>query len=118
MKLPRNIKTERMAVKCSIITWQYLVDHPSKDKLDVPGYEHDMWKADCALCDYFDACNISKCGKCVLKDDDLCRYGTPGSAYRKWHWSISPKTRKKYAKIILNALLEYQEKKGWKEVAV
>ena len=53
MKFPKKIKSEKMAVKYSIIMWQFLADNPDKGKADIPWYVLDTWSADCALCEYY-----------------------------------------------------------------
>lgn len=94
--------TEQQAIASSIKMWQWLHDHPKKDKLDY--FELTGGKFNCHCCIYYhDGCTRGK-KKCPLYDYH-CDF--PDGAYYKWMGAASKKngkTSKKYSGIILELL--------------
>ena len=112
--------TKKKALQITADLWEWLEKHPSKEKHQWPEWEgnggniSDM-DNDCACCEYIDIHEIG-CDKCPLiklwpfsKDlSSSCLFGKYGY-FDKWDNAISPKTRKKYARIIKEGALKALE---------
>lgn len=95
--------TKKRAIELHRELWDWLYHHPSKDKGDWPRWEWnggDIPKSKnyCFPCEYT---RTQSCFSipCILD------WGTPhcfddNACYAKWDASYSPKTRKKYAKLV------------------
>ena len=100
--------TKKKAYKLHYELWDWLYNHPLKEKRDWPGWDwnggdYDMWHIfnSCFLCEFLLG---QECVGCPLNIDEIsCYY--PSSWFQKWAFSVSPKTRKKYAKLIRDAVL-------------
>ena len=116
MKLPEEIKTEKMAIKQSILMWHWLWKHPTKNKnhyFVATNFDIEQWDHGCACCEYFTR-KVGTCSNCILDETGHC---TPANddSYSKWYSGINKKGNS--YKIYI-ALTNYWEEKGWKDKAV
>ena len=97
--------TKKKAIELHRELWDWLYHYPSKHKGDWPewvfnGGDISETTHDCFLCEYTDL----KCNNCLLDWPITSDTGDPlsccNSYYVEWVYSNSPKTRKKYAKLI------------------
>lgn len=87
--------TKQKVLYYNVLKWQYLYDHPSKTSVYGVEELHEIqdFVFECALCEY----NKGKvCELCYFAK--ICR-----NEYQSWSFAETPKTRKKYAGIILEA---------------
>lgn len=94
--------SKKEAIRLHREMWNWLYHHPTKAKDDWPEWEKNdgpiaegpfgVW---CFLC-YFDCCILDW----SPYTDCMKGKGEKVSFYRRWQRAKSPKTRKKYAKII------------------
>ena len=101
--------TKELAIKLHRELWDWLYHNPSKEKEDWPKWEWnggDIISAqnECFLCEYDDQNRDpymdSCCVYCPLDwvSKESCH--DTDSYYWKWDFAKTPKTRKKYAKLI------------------
>lgn len=117
--------TKKEALQITADLWKWLYEHPSKEKYDWPRWE---WKGGevreclscCPLCEYakIEGTYRVDCCHCLLqwtsKDESIIKIGfqpcmNRTASFAKWDDAKSPKTKKKYAKIIYEAALEELE---------
>ena len=98
--------TKKRAIELHRELWDWLYHHPSKIKEDWPRWEKNggdipYTKNDCFLCDYLNKVIRQSCFRypCILDWGQQCCFDA-GAYYTIWDASISPKTRKKYARMI------------------
>jgi len=124
MKLPEEIKTEKMAIKQSILMWHWLCENSPNDKNDYFIVTNsklfaDTWLADCPCCQlymrFYKKLRFDGCKLCPLGTDEICNFSEDFSAFQNWSDGIK---RKQNAKKILRALILYWKEKGWKDKAV
>ena len=95
--------TKKQAIELHRELWDWLYHHPSKQK-----WEWSEWKnnggnfpsveSDCFLCEY--ELTRSNCKNCLLLWPlDHC-FNLGDGLFGRWEDARSPKTRKKYAKLI------------------
>ena len=109
------IYTKKKALQITADLWEWLEKHPSKAKRNWPGWKEnggnieDINGNSCACCDYVttisrdcSACPLIKLWQEVSSD---C-YGRGSGYYVRWCDARSPKTRKKYARIIKEGALK------------
>lgn len=105
--------TEKEALEICAELWGWLEKNPSERKRDWPGWEYrggniPMMSGSCPCCEYNLQQYGSGCSKCPLKDfwtrlnGD---YQMCGDQFYIWNATNSPKTRKKYAKMIKDECL-------------
>ena len=85
--------------------WNWLYQHPSKRKEDYPKWERNGGNIprmfnDCFLCEYARNLSLFCPEACPLEWPDGGCTAEPSKLFRRWGLARSPKTRKKYAKII------------------
>lgn len=98
--------TKKKVLYYNILKWQYFYDHPSKTSVD--GVEElreiQDFIYECALCEYYKQKKYS--GK-IPYDTIICDFCPLSkicpNEYHSWSFANTPKTRKKYAGIILEA---------------
>jgi hypothetical protein len=97
--------TRKRSKKIMLEVWTYFRDHPEiKSKDDLP--EEILKKIDpcmnkCPLCNLF-LVRRGYCPACIL---DRCYNKT--STFHKWEYAKTPKTRAKYAGLIVQAVEEW-----------
>ena len=109
--------TKKKALQITADLFGWLEKHPSKEKWHWSGWKSnggDIPEMDacCACCEYINLYDVG-CRKCPLiklwptnKDNSTpCLYGKYGY-FGKWDDAESPKTRKKYARIIKEGALK------------
>jgi len=100
--------TKKKAIELHRELWDWLYGHPSKAKEDWPRWiEHGGTippvKDDCFLCEYARGPNggFPNCSSCPLDWGPTFYCALSSKSYFvAWAYSKTPKTRKKYAKII------------------
>lgn len=100
--------TKKRAIELHRELWDWLYHHPSKVKDDWPRWEDnggDISEAlcDCFLCEYKQTTTIESCftWPCILDWQNRGCFSRKGYL-GLWEIALSPKTRKKYAKLIRN----------------
>ena len=108
--------TKKKALQITADLWGWLEKHPSKKKHEWPEWEHkggdvkDKENIYCACCDYVNSIDGQSCEDCPLTKlwkeihgaDSCCGDGY----FERWERSKSPKTKKKYARIIKEGALK------------
>jgi len=93
--------------------WDWLFHHPSKEKESCPKWEDNggKWEGvshDCFACEIDDSVDAN-CHSCPVDwgSERCLRWDSP---YRKWSDAEPPKTRKKYAALVRDAVwMKYEE---------
>jgi hypothetical protein len=97
--------TKKKAIELHRELWDWLYHHPGNWKGDWPGWkEYGKVAEDCFLCEYVGSNNLT-CSKCPLDWGPTDRCCNPfdienNGYFARWNDALTPKTRKKYAKII------------------
>ena len=111
--------TRKRAKELSIEKWEILYNHPKLHDYNYESYLEEnhpkLWNviknhnSDCSLCELYyntgvnEYCNL----ECPLMLD--VRGCLSKNAYwRKWAWARTPKTRKKYAGLILQIIKDWK----------
>jgi len=96
--------------------WDWLYHYPSKGKSECPYWEWNggNWEYVIGYCFACEECNRI-CDNCMFDWDGfncINRIVDKDGYFYKWHFAKSPKTRKKYAKIIRDLKLKERRGKG------
>ena len=99
--------TKKQAKKLCLEVWRYLRDHPEiryKDDLPIVMYgKINECIDDCPLCSVVRGRTFNHCPECPLES---CR--RKYSFFAKWERAKTPKTRAKYAGLIVKAVEEWK----------
>lgn len=96
--------SKKRAIELTLELWQWLYKHPDKGKFKWPEWEYNGGKYPTVINDCF-ACNKGPCSKCPLLPlwpDTCCPGAHQSTIYTRWAAAKSNKTRKKYAKQIVD----------------
>ena len=94
--------------------WDWCYHHPSKAKASCPKWKDNggEWEAndwECFACEVIDS-GGSSCRACPVDWGEDCLCCSKNSPFNKWDDSQSPKTRKKYAALVRDAVwMKYEE---------
>ena len=110
MKLPK-----KKALQITADLWEWLEDNPKKEKEEWPEWKENgggipMMESECACCEYAqlecNRCPLIKLWREKFSGGDPCM----GESYfNTWRKAKSPKTKKKYARIIKEGALKAME---------
>lgn len=98
--------TKKKAYKLHYELWDWLYENPSKQKRDWPmwtrnGGEIEEVDSDCFLCEIHYLCDR----RCPLYINQIPCFTEKIGLHAKWCGAKTPKTRKKYAKLIRDIVL-------------
>ena len=126
MKQP--LKKHINAVVKTIKMWEWLRDNPDRSKQDYlePLGIYQLIKHGCFLCycwmgfgegECVDS-NRYGCSNCPLDNKIAKKCFAGNSAFKSWKWSERPKTKAKYAQIIVDLCKKWLKKYGLDEKGV
>lgn len=123
--------TKQLALEFCRDWWDWLADHPSKDKEDYPDrLKYDEMRNNCPCCEYYTN-HSNRSGDCIdgpnfcllislwptscMRGQWKYKINIKDSAFQKWRKAKTARTRKKYARVIADACrteLKKMKKKG------